>query len=317
MRPTHLTTHIPRPQKVVSVAVSALAISLSLVAGSSALRAQAVGGSSYAPAITSTGAPSGINNAASGGDSNNFNGNSGLSADSERTEVAPAAQSPWTADRSLPDKAGQLRPQYSHPDPTTAPPNDTDFSQTTPNSGRVDGTGSVAITGQVVTASATAPTTNPPAMSGASDSALTQTTDGVQHIPLAPPSKRLTGDTPQASGSTLQMLVSIISSLLLVVGLFLGVAWCYRKSIGTSLAGGLPKQVVSVIGRTSISARQQLVLVRFGSKLLLVSVIQGEARTLGEISDPLEVDQMLGQCESGQPGSISQSFKSLLHSEGA
>lgn len=113
------------------------------------------------------------------------------------------------------------------------------------------------------------------------------------------------------------MLVSIISSLLLVVGLFLGVAWCYRKTLGTSLAGGLPKQVVNVVGRTSISARQQLVLVRFGSKLLLVSVIQGEARTLGEISDPLEVDQMLGECESGQPGSISQSFKSLLHSEGA
>lgn len=317
MRPTRFTNHIPRPPKIASGAVSALAVSLSLVAGSSGLRAQTVGGSRQAPAITSTGGPSGVYDAASGGESNNFSGNSGFLADAERTEVAPAALSPWTADRSLPDKAGQLRPQYAHPDPNTAPPSEADLSQPAPEFGRVDGTGSVALAGQVVTASATAATANPPAMSAANDSALTQATDGVQHIPLAPPSKRLTGDKPQASGSTLQMLVSIISSLLLVVGLFLGVAWCYRKSIGTSLAGGLPKQVVSVIGRTSISARQQLVLVRFGSKLLLVSVIQGEARTLGEISDPLEVDQMLGQCESGQPGSISQSFKSLLHSEGA
>ncbi|MCA9160687.1 MAG: flagellar biosynthetic protein FliO [Planctomycetales bacterium] len=138
---------------------------------------------------------------------------------------------------------------------------------------------------------------------------------GIEHIPLAPPTERLKDEKPKGTAGTLQMLVSIVSSLLLVVGLFLGVAWCYRKTLGTTLAGGLPKQVVHVIGRTSISARQQMVLVRFGSKLLLVSVIQGEARTLGEITDPLEVDQMLGLCESGQPGSISQSFKSLLVSE--
>ncbi len=110
---------------------------------------------------------------------------------------------------------------------------------------------------------------------------LASTSGDIQHIPLAPPSERLRDEKPKGTASTLQMLVSIISSLLLVVGLFLGVAWCYRKTLGTTLAGGLPKQVVNVLGRTSISARQQMVLVRFGSKLLLVSVIQGEARTLG------------------------------------
>jgi len=144
---------------------------------------------------------------------------------------------------------------------------------------------------------------------------LDTASSGIEHIPLARPTERSKDKQPKGTASTLQMLVSIVSSLLLVVGLFLGVAWCYRKTLGTTLAGGLPKQVVNVLGRTSISARQQMVLVRFGSKLLLVSVIQGEARTLGEITDPLEVDQMLGMCESGQPGSISQSFKSLLHSE--
>ncbi|MCC7334534.1 MAG: flagellar biosynthetic protein FliO [Pirellulaceae bacterium] len=144
---------------------------------------------------------------------------------------------------------------------------------------------------------------------------LASASNGIEHIPLARPTERSKDKQPKGTASTLQMLVSIVSSLLLVVGLFLGVAWCYRKTLGTTLAGGLPKQVVNVLGRTSISARQQMVLVRFGSKLLLVSVIQGEARTLGEITDPLEVDQMLGLCESGQPGSISQSFKSLLVSE--
>lgn len=59
-----------------------------------------------------------------------------------------------------------------------------------------------------------------------------------------------------------------------------------------------------------------MVLIRFGSKLLLVSVIQGEARTLSEITDPLEVDQLVGLCESGQAGSISNSFRSVLLQEG-
>lgn len=141
--------------------------------------------------------------------------------------------------------------------------------------------------------------------------------DAAKHIPLAPPSDRFQGEAPEAASSTLQTAISVGSSLLLVVGLFLGVAWCYRRTISSSVGGGgLSKQVVQVMGRTSISTRQQMVLVRFGSKLLLVSVIQGEARTLSEISDPLEVDRMIGLCESGQPGSISNSFKSVLLQEG-
>lgn len=292
---------------------------MSLVACPTALRAQAVGGAGYAPAIASTGSPSGVSGVAPAGTpssfSNDISPTNGLSQATDRTQVAPPAQSPWTADRTLPD-AGQLRPRNSHSGQTAQPRSGSDFSQIAPTSRQANQTGSSAITSQVVTASATGPAADPREMPVASNSAFTETSSGVQHIPLAPPSKRLTGEQPKTSGGTLQMLVSIISSLLLVVGLFLGVAWCYRKTLGTSLAGGLPKQVVNILGRTSISARQQLVLVRFGSKLLLVSVIQGEARTLGEISDPLEVDQMLGLCESGQPGSISQSFKSLLHSEG-
>ena len=59
-----------------------------------------------------------------------------------------------------------------------------------------------------------------------------------------------------------------------------------------------------------------MVLLRFGSKLVLVSVIQGEARTISEISDPLEVDQLAGMCASGQSDSISNSFKSVLRGEG-
>lgn len=133
-------------------------------------------------------------------------------------------------------------------------------------------------------------------------------------LPSAAASRSALGSNDNEN-STWQMLVSVFSSLLIVIGLFLGVAWCYRKTLSSTIGGSLPKQVVSILGRTSISARQQVVLLRFGSKLVLVSVIQGEARTLSEISDPLEVDQLSGICESSQPGSISNSFKSVLLNE--
>jgi flagellar biogenesis protein FliO len=119
-------------------------------------------------------------------------------------------------------------------------------------------------------------------------------------------------DGKSSAGNTLKMMFSVGSSLLIVIGLFLGVAWCYRKTLSTSL-GGIPKQVVSVLGRTAIAPRQQLILVRFGSKLVLVSMNQGEARTISEITDPLEVDQLAGTCESHQPHSLTNSFRNILN----
>ncbi len=130
--------------------------------------------------------------------------------------------------------------------------------------------------------------------------------------PLQPKSKSDDATSTKSNGGTAKMLVSIISSLVLVIGLFLGVALLYRKSISTTLGKGLPKNVVQVLGKTTIAPRQQLVLVRFGSKLVLVSMLQGEARTLSEITDPLEVDQLAGFCESGQSGSMASSFREIL-----
>jgi flagellar biogenesis protein FliO len=134
--------------------------------------------------------------------------------------------------------------------------------------------------------------------------------------PLNPPTSPATIEASKSSsGNTVRMLLSVGSSLLIVIGLFLGVAWCYRKTLNTSM-GGIPKHVVSVLGRTAIAPRQQLVLVRFGSKLVLVSMVQGEARTISEITDPLEVDQLAGACESHQPHSLTNSFRSILNQNG-
>lgn len=130
-----------------------------------------------------------------------------------------------------------------------------------------------------------------------------------RRIPIA----EKTGDTTAGtkSSSTIRPLLSMVFSLLIVLGLFFGMVWVYRKS-SNGASHSVPKQVVQVLGRTPLAARQNLVLVRFGSKLLLISMAQGETRTLGEITDPLEVDQLAGLCESNSPNSLSNSFRNIL-----
>lgn len=134
--------------------------------------------------------------------------------------------------------------------------------------------------------------------------------------PLKPPSSAVTSkSTGKGSAGTVQMFVSVLSSLAIVIGLILAAAWFYRKAAPT-MTGALPKQVVQVLGRTPLAPRQQLVLLRLGSKLVLVSNLHGDVRAITEVTDPLEVDRLSGLCEAAQPGSISESFRSVLHNMG-
>lgn len=138
---------------------------------------------------------------------------------------------------------------------------------------------------------------------------------GREPRPLKPPTSSESKVNAKGTTGTVQMFVSVLSSLAIVIGLILASFWFYRKAAPT-MSGALPKQVVQVLGRTPLAPRQQLVLLRLGSKLVLVSNLHGEVRTISEITDPLEVDRLAGLCESAQPGSISDSFRSVLHNMG-
>jgi flagellar biogenesis protein FliO len=144
---------------------------------------------------------------------------------------------------------------------------------------------------------------------------LTGSPSSAQPRPLKPPTVADPKGKGQGSSGTVQMFVSVLSSLGLVIALIVASAWLYRKA-APKITGALPKQVVQVLGRTPLAPRQQLVLLRLGSKLVLVSNLHGEVRTISEITDPLEVDRLAGLCEAAQPGSISESFRSVLHNMG-
>ncbi len=138
-----------------------------------------------------------------------------------------------------------------------------------------------------------------------------------QPIPLAPPSEQSESNRrlPEAasSGGTLSV---VLSSLAIVLGLFFGVVWLARRTMPKA-SQSLPKEVLEILGRAPLTARQTVQLVRVGSRLLLLSVTSEGARTLAEISDPQEVEHLAGLCQQNQPVSISASFRQVLHQLGS
>lgn len=231
---------------------------------------------------------------------------SGREADVPPVGNAVASSNASTLRPTLPQEAWTA-PSHSTPPSANAQANDESL-RPIPRSTQA------ASTPSVVPASATAP--REPARSPATPESNDSRNRIRNPLAQADDAESENSSATNRSSGTLQMLLSIGSSLLIVISLFLGLAWFYRKTLNTTMGGGVPKQVVQVLGRTPIAARQQLVVVRFGSKLVLVSLVQGEARTISEITDPSEVDQLAGMCESAQPGSISSSFRSILNQGG-
>ena len=109
----------------------------------------------------------------------------------------------------------------------------------------------------------------------------------------------------------LMALLSVGSSLAIVLGLFLLLAWGMRKAAprGSII---LPSEVFEVLGRAPLGARQQVQLLRCGSKLLLVSVTPGGAETLTEVTEPTEVDRLAGLCHQAHPHSATAAFRQIF-----
>jgi flagellar biogenesis protein FliO len=112
------------------------------------------------------------------------------------------------------------------------------------------------------------------------------------------------------------MPMVVVSSLAIVLGLFFLVVWLSRRAFPRASAS-LSTEVLEIVGRSPLAHRHQLQLIRLGRRLLLVSVTPERAETLTEITDPDEVNHLISLCRQQQAGSISDSFRQVLHQLGA
>jgi flagellar biogenesis protein FliO len=137
------------------------------------------------------------------------------------------------------------------------------------------------------------------------------TTDTATALSLGSHSDKTAGAKTPATA-----LVTVGGSLAVVLGLFFFVAWAMRKAAPRgSLV--LPKEVFDILGRAPLGARQQVQLLRCGSKLLLVSITPSGTETLTEVTDPVEVDRIAGICQQAHPKSATSSFRQVFQQTAA
>jgi flagellar biogenesis protein FliO len=111
----------------------------------------------------------------------------------------------------------------------------------------------------------------------------------------------------------MQSLYTMLSALTIVIGVFLLFMWALKRGRrGTAGRRALPADVVSVIGRVPLSGRQFAELLRVGNKLVLVALTATSAKTLTEVTDPAEVDRLVGLCQQSNPYSTTKAFEQVF-----
>jgi flagellar biogenesis protein FliO len=84
----------------------------------------------------------------------------------------------------------------------------------------------------------------------------------------------------------------------IVIGLLLGGVWLMRN-MGAASVAGHPAETLRVLRRTKIAGRNYVNAIQFGDRLLLVGDGPTGLRTLAEVTDPHEVQELLTRLGGG------------------
>lgn len=147
-----------------------------------------------------------------------------------------------------------------------------------------------------------------------SDSAKTE-----PRTPVADPDKdRPIGDRRSAASETGNSddgwrlgFFDMLWPLVLVLGGIGVLFWAVRKYLpGMRKMTG--SRAVEVLARTYLSPRQSVNIVRLGRRILVVGQTTDRLSALATITDPDEVSELVGLCESASAGSATSSFRNLF-----
>ncbi|MEN0110354.1 MAG: flagellar biosynthetic protein FliO [Planctomycetota bacterium] len=129
------------------------------------------------------------------------------------------------------------------------------------------------------------------------------------------------GDSASPQGDTLagvtdwrpstETLTATGGGLAACLGLIV-VALCVVRSFLPKASRPLPRDVVEVLGRTTLGGRRTAQLVRVGAKLVLVSTTPDGAETLTEVTDPDEVARLVALCDAASGSGAEATFQQLF-----
>ena len=106
-------------------------------------------------------------------------------------------------------------------------------------------------------------------------------------------------------------LLSTLAALGVVLAIVFGIRWLLKRGGVVSTVtphGG----IVEVLSRTTVAPRSHVILMRVGTRVLVVSDSTAGMRTLASVEDAEEVAELLGAIDSAKATSMSQSFGSVM-----
>jgi len=143
--------------------------------------------------------------------------------------------------------------------------------------------------------------------------------DPRQLAPQSPLAKNLGKENPAPGGldvaglatDQIESLATAGTGLAIVLGLFFVCMWLMRRS-GPKPTTPLPKEAVAVLGRVPLAARNFAHLIQVGNKLVLVAITPDGVTPITEVTDPGEVDRLLGLCLRKHKQSSTAEFHNVL-----
>ncbi len=127
------------------------------------------------------------------------------------------------------------------------------------------------------------------------------------------------GDSPVPRTPATNPWIRTTGSLLAVMALIGLLAWGYRVVAGNGrlnmLARGRNPGLIEVVGRTTLSPRQSLCLVRVGPRLILLGVTNDSVNALDVVQDGALVAQLMGQAAGARTDSNTAEFSRCLERE--
>ena len=114
------------------------------------------------------------------------------------------------------------------------------------------------------------------------------------------------------SGKLGGTLVSTLSSLAIVLGLFAGIVWFSRRFSGNSgIHHQLPKSVFETLGSSTLDARTKVLVLRCGQKVVAVAQTSAGIQPITEWTDPNEVAHLLSELGVETPKSPARTSSEL------
>lgn len=111
--------------------------------------------------------------------------------------------------------------------------------------------------------------------------------------------------------------ITAVGALAVVIGLILVLARIFRRH-APLFSQALPTEALEILGRRFVDQRQSIVLLRIGSRILVVGSSPAGLQGIGEVNDPVEVDLIAGMCRGSRNGpKLGTSFLSLLKGQPA